>query len=185
MLNVMRSNKSLLLTLAMLIVVAALCRVMGFAPQLAMALFAGAVIKDRKWAFAFPIFSMFVSDLIYHFMYIQGLTSISGFYPGQITNYVLFAGMTAIGFYMKKISVRNIAFFSIIVSVAFFLLSNFFVWTSGAGLARPHTFDGLMMCYADAIPFFGYSLLTTLVFSAILFGGWQLIQLWQARAARS
>src|SRR5688572_2894695 len=98
-----RSNSSLVLTLLMLIVVAAFYRVipdrpMGFAPHLAMALFAGAVIKDKKWAFAFPIFSMFVSDVIYHFLYTRGLTALSGFYPGQIANYLLFAGITIIGF---------------------------------------------------------------------------------------
>lgn len=176
----MRSNKHLVLTLLMLIIVAALYRVipdrpMGFAPHWAMALFAGAVIKDRKWAFAFPIFSMFISDAIYHLLYTSGLTAISGFYPGQITNYLLFAGMTVIGFFMKNINVKNIALFSFAICIIYFLLSNFFVWNSGSGFARPHTFNGLMLCYADGLPFLGYSIVATLLFSGVLFGGWKLI----------
>lgn len=183
----MRSNKHLVITLLMLIVVAALYRIipqrpMGFAPHLAMALFAGAAIKDRKWAFAFPIFSMFISDLIYQLLYINGLTPISGFYAGQMTNYILFAGMTLIGFFMKKISVKNVVLYSFIVTISFFLLSNFFVWNSGSGYGRPHTFAGLILCYADGLPFLLNSIAATLVFSAILFGAWKLIHARQANA---
>ena len=69
----MKNKKSILLTLLVLIVVAALYRVVpgrpfGFAPQIAMALFAGAVIKDRKFAFALPLFSMILSDVIYELL---------------------------------------------------------------------------------------------------------------------
>src|SRR6476620_958661 len=138
----MNSNKNIIVTLVLMIVVAALYRVipdrpMGFAPHLAMALFGGAVIKDKKLAFAVPIFSMFISDVIYHLLYINGLTPISGFYEGQLTNYILFGAMTAIGFMMKRINVPNVIMFSLLVCTAFFLLSNFFVWNAGSGLGRP------------------------------------------------
>jgi hypothetical protein len=174
----MKPNKTLTLTLLLLIIVAAFYRVipnrpMGFAPHLAMALFAGAAIKDKKWAFALPLFSMFISDLIYQLLYVKGLTSIPGFYQGQITNYMLFAGLVVIGFFMKKINVASIILFSVMECVVFFVVSNFFVWASGAGLSRPKSFSGLMMCYTDALPFFGNSIVSTLVFSAILFGAYQ------------
>ena len=66
----MKSSKSLIVTMIVLIVLAALYRVipnrpLGFAPQIAIALFAGSMITDKKWAFALPVFSMFLSDLIY------------------------------------------------------------------------------------------------------------------------
>ena len=106
----MRLNRNTIITLIILIIVAALYRVipqrpMGFAPHLAMALFGGAVIRDKRIAFAFPIFSMFISDLIYQMLYVNGLTEISGFYEGQFLNYMLFAGMTVVGFLMKRISI--------------------------------------------------------------------------------
>ena len=95
----MRANKQTLITLVMMIIVAALYRVipdrpMGFAPHLAMSLFAGAVIKDKKLAFAFPIVSMFISDALYEVLYRNGVGNIPGFYSGQVLNYVLFGSMT-------------------------------------------------------------------------------------------
>lgn len=171
----MELNKNVLVSLGLLLLVAAICRILGFAPQLAMALFAGAVVKDKKLAFAIPIFSMFISDVIYQLLYINGFTPISGFYEGQFTNYMLFAAMTSIGFLMKKINVPNVVLFSVFVCVAFFLLSNFFVWNAGSGLGRPHTFAGLMQAYEDGLPFFKNSVYATLVFSGILFGAWKLI----------
>lgn len=176
----MRSNRALILTLLCMIVLAAFYRVipdrpMGFAPHLAMALFAGAVIRNKTWALTFPILSMFLSDLVYQLLYLRGLTSIQGLYPGQLGNYLLFAGMVCIGFYMKRISVKNIAVFSFLVAVVFFLSSNFLVWVNGWGFARPHTLAGLLLCYVDALPFFVNSLVSTLVFSGVLFGAWRLL----------
>jgi hypothetical protein len=176
----MNPNKNIIVTLVLMIIVAALYRViperpMGFAPHLAMALFGGAVIKDKKLAFAFPIFSMFVSDVVYHLLYINGLTAISGFYEGQFTNYILFAGMTAIAMLMRKVSVQNIIGFTLVICTAYFLLSNFFVWNAGSGLGRPHTFAGLMQAYEDGLPFYRNSIIATLLFSGVLFGAWKLI----------
>src|SRR5215212_8251408 len=109
----MKLTKNYLLVFLLLIVVAALYRVIpgrpwGFAPHIAMALFGGAVIKDRKWAFALPIFSLFLSDLLYQGSYWNGLTDTPGFYAGQWVNYLLFIVVTLIGFTMKNINVGNI-----------------------------------------------------------------------------
>jgi hypothetical protein len=72
----MKNRQSTLVIFIVLILVAALYRLMprpwGFAPQIAMALFGGAIITDKRLAFALPILSMFVSDLIYHLLYTYG-----------------------------------------------------------------------------------------------------------------
>jgi hypothetical protein len=175
----MTSKKHLVITLIVFILIAALYRALpgrepGFAPHLAMALFAGAMIRDKRWAFAFPIASMIISDVIIQLMFISGLGSMQGFYDGQFINYALFAVLTAIGFLIRKVNVVNVALHSVSISVIFYLLSNFFVWMGGGGFGRPQTFDGLIMCYVDAFPFFRASLYATLIFSAILFGGWAL-----------
>jgi hypothetical protein len=175
----MTSRKQLAFTLVVFILVAALYRVLpgrpyGFAPHLAMALFAGAMIKDKRWAFAFPIASMFISDVLYQILYINGLSVMRGFYSGQLTNYLLFAGLTVFGFFLRKVNALNVMVHSITISVAYFLVSNFLVWNGGGGYARPHTFDGLIMCYVDALPFFQWNLISTVVFSIVLFGGWAL-----------
>lgn len=173
-------KKSIIWALILLIVVAAVYRVIpnrpwGFAPQWAMALFAGAMIKDKKWAFALPIFSMFLSDLLYQALYTNGLSEIPGFYKGQWVNYLLFAGVTCIGFFMNRVSTLKIFGYSLLAPTAFFLVSNFLLWANGGGLHRPKTGAGLIQCYTDALPFYGGSVAATVVFSAILFGGYYLL----------
>jgi hypothetical protein len=49
------------------------------------------------------------------------------------------------------------------------------VWIGGGGYNRPKTFDGLMMVYADGLPFYQMSFLATLFFSAVFFGGYYLV----------
>jgi hypothetical protein len=100
-----------------------------------------------------------------------------GFYEGQLTNYILFASMTVFGFLIRKFNVLKIALASVAAPTAFFLLSNFFVWFSSspdAGWARPKTFSGLLMCYNDGLPFYPWSIASTILFSAVLFGGYYL-----------
>ena len=150
----------------------------GFAPQIAMAIFGGAIIKNKKFAFLLPIAAMFFSDALYELLYVNGVGAIPGFYGGQLTNYILFAGLTVFGFFIKNFNVKSIALASLSAPTAYFLISNFLVWASAsplAGLSRPKTFSGLMMCYGDGLPFYPWSLAATFVFSAILFGSYYLV----------
>lgn len=160
----------------------------GFTPQIAMALFGGAVIKDKKWAFALPIFSMFLSDLLYQVLYKAGITPIYGFYDGQWLNYCLFALMVVIGFTIRKINVVNVLQASLVAPSVFFLLSNFITWSGMAGLRglnRPFTFQGLLMAFDDGLPFFKGSLEGTVFFSTILFGGYYLLTKNNTAAAKA
>ena len=178
----MKVSKQLLLSFGLLIVIASLYRIMpgrpfGFAPQIAMAIFGGAIIKDKKMAFLLPLLSMFISDSLYELLYRNGIGKIPGFYEGQITNYILFSAMTVFGFFIKDLKLSQIILTSLAAPTAFFILSNFFVWLSNspdAGLQRPKTFNGLLMCFNDGLPFYPWSIAATLVFSAILFGGYYL-----------
>ncbi|HEY0677940.1 MAG TPA: DUF6580 family putative transport protein [Chitinophagaceae bacterium] len=171
----MKFSKNFLLVFLLLIVVAALYRVipgrpLGFAPHLAMALFGGAVIKDKKWAFALPVFSLFISDLLYQFLYSNGLSDTPGFYEGQWLNYLWFVAITCLGFTMRNFKAGNIISYSFLTPTVYFLLSNFSVWIGGGGLQRPKTFGGLMQCYIDGLPFYRGAILATVVFSALFFG---------------
>lgn len=175
----MKISKQLLVSLFLLVVIASLYRIMprpyGFAPQIAMAIFGGAIIKEKKFAFLLPLLSMFISDVLYEILFINGLTSISGFYGGQLLNYALFAGLTIFGFSIKNFNLKQIGLASVSAPTVYFLLSNFFVWTSSspmAGLGRPKTFDGLLMVFADGLPFYPWSLISTIVFSALFFGSY-------------
>ena len=186
----MKITKSVIIALVLMVVVAALYRVFpnrpyGFAPQYAMAIFGGAVfIKDKKWAFVLPILSMFLSDVLYQALYMNGLSTIQGFYEGQLLNYGLFAGLTFIGFLIKKINVVSVLLASLASPSVYFILSNLAVWAGSGGLGRPKTWDGLLLTYSDALPFYPNSLYATLVFSTGLFGGYYFINHLQPATAK-
>ena len=186
----MKLNRSLLLAFGLLVLAASLYRAwpgrpFGFAPQMAMALFGGAVIKDKKWALILPLLSMIVSDIFYQVLYVNGVSAIKGFYSGQWLNYLLIVGITLFGFLLKKRNVVRVAAFSLTGSVLFFLLSNFGVWAGGGGLNRPKTFDGLMLCYYDGLAFlrdyglikgfYGNLFIGDLFFCAVLFGSYAIL----------
>jgi hypothetical protein len=50
-------------------------------------------------------------------------------------------------------------------ALIFFVITNFGVWASGM---YETSIDGIILCYSLAIPFFTYSLISTLMFSVIL-----------------
>lgn len=175
----MKNNKSTIVVFVLLVIAAALYRVwdnrpLGFAPQIAMALFAGSVIKDKRFSFLVPLFSMLLSDVLYQFLYAQGLTPIRGFYEGQWVNYLLFTSITVIGFLINKNNVGSIIVGSLAGSVFFFLTSNLFDWIGGGldinNQPYPKTMNGLLNCYAAGLPFFRGSVWATLFFNGIFFG---------------
>jgi len=157
----------------------------GFAPQASMALLGGALIRDKKWAFILPVLSLFISDVAFELMYRAGLTSKLGFYDGQWVIYIAFVLITCFGFLMKKVNLLNIAVFSTIASVFFFLITNYITWEVGQGFARPHTVEGLMQCYNDGLLFYrqfglikGFDanfILGDVIWAFILFGLYSLL----------
>ena len=56
---------------------------------------------------------------------------------------------------------------SLVGAFLFFLITNFGVWTKGT---YGFDFNGLIMCYTLAIPFFAYNLISTFIFSGIFEG---------------
>ncbi len=180
----MKINKNAIWSFVLLVVIAAVYRVIpnrpfGFAPQIAMALFAGSVITDKKMSFLLPLLSMLVSDCLYEVLYRNGVTSIAGFYDGQITNYILFVGLTVIGFFVKKNNVAHIIGGSLAAATLYFICSNLFFWIGGGvainNLPYPKTWVGLVECYIVAIPFYLNSIYATLFFSGVLFGAYYFI----------
>ena len=176
----MKISRSIIAPLVLTILASALYRIMpnrpmGFAPQIAIALFSGAIfMNNKKWAFAMPLISMFISDLFFEVLYINHLTDYQGFYSGQWLNYILIAGLAAFGFLIQTKKVVSIALAFLAGPTTYFILSNFSVWAFGGGWNRPKTFPGLMQCYVDGVPFYSNSLLATCIFGAVLFGAYSL-----------
>tara|TARA_Y100001970_G_scaffold294350_1_gene451240 strand:+ start:5288 stop:5788 length:501 start_codon:yes stop_codon:yes gene_type:complete len=75
---------------------------------------------------------------------------------------VLLIGLISI-YFRSNIKMRMTGAF--IGAVIFYIVTNFGVWMSGM---YPNTLQGLYTCYFLAIPFFGYTLLSTFIFSGII-----------------
>ena len=135
----------------------------NFTPIGALALFAGAQFDDKRWAFIVPLAAMLLSDLAL------------GFHGQMPIVYAAFVVIVAMGFWLKeKKSAVNIAGASVVAATFFFIVSNLSVWAFD-GL-YPLTMQGLITCYVAAIPFFQNWLVATLFYSAVLFGGFALLE---------
>lgn len=178
----MRFNRNNVLVFALLIMATALYRVIPYemregwlgAPQFAMAIFAGSVIKQKRWAFALPVFSMLISDIVMQVMHYFNPGLMPGFYSGQLVNYLLLASLTVIGFFISNRKPLEIGAGILAAPTVYFLLSNFIVWAGNGGWHRAKTFGGLMQSYADGLPFYRMDILGTLVWSLVLFGTYML-----------
>lgn len=165
----MNQNKLNIMTAAILILSAAILKVSTFPhsvnPIIAISLFSGAIIKDRKFAFAMPLIAMFTSDIM-----LEVFNIAPGFYGmGQIGNYASLLLITILGFSMKKTNLVSVTAYSIASTLLFFVLSNtncfFFDFDStyGQGLT------GWVNCLAAGVPFVKNSMITDLCFSTVIF----------------
>ena len=156
-----------LVTLSVIIFAIALFRWLPHPPNVspvaAMALFGGAYFADKRLAFIVPFLALLLSDLFI------------GLHDTMVFVYAGFALTVGIGIWLqRRISVTNVAAAAVAASVLFFLLTNFGAWLTSGLYAQ--NFNGLMQAYVAAIPFFQNSLVGNLLFTAVLFGGYALIQ---------
>ena len=54
---------------------------------------------------------------------------------------------------------------ALIGACLFYLVTNFGVWSLGG---YGYTLEGLIVCYTLALPFFGYTVISTIIFSAVI-----------------
>ncbi len=161
-------NHSRLFVLLGLIVSVSVFRLLphapNFTPAIAVALFAGAQFSDRRLALLVPLLAMLASDLI------LGLHATLIFVYGSLALIVM------IGVWLKQhLTAGWTALSAVAGSALFFVVSNF-----GAWLTMPHLYarsvDGLITAYIAAIPFYQNSLAATLLFGAVLFGGFYALE---------
>jgi hypothetical protein len=179
----MKIERSIIVSFVLLVLIASLYRLLpgrplGFAPQIAMALFSGSIIKNKRYSFLLPILSMLLSDILFELLFQFKISPIVGFYSGQVENYLLFASVTLIGFLIQKQNWLQIFAGALAGATFYFLVSNCLVWMAGGlalnNLPYAKTWDGLISCYAAAIPFYQGSLYATVFFNVVLFGGYSI-----------
>ena len=155
-----------LLALALIVLAAAL-RIAphpwNFTPVGAMALFSGAVLKDRRLAFLFPLLALFAGDLFI------------GFYKIVPIIYASFLVSVAIGLWLRdRRTVARISLATLLGAIQFFLITNFAFWQFMN--TYPHNASGLSACYITAIPLFWNTLAGDAVYAALFFGGYALAE---------
>ena len=168
----MKNNGRLILFTFILIVLATACKYFfgpdldwsGFSPVIAIALFAGFMIKQKDLAFILPLIALIGSDLAIQLLYTQGAFPYSGFYSGQWKNYLLLLSITLLGWALKGRSFGTLAVGAVVAPTVYFLISNFMVWYGVSEVVYPRSFSGLMTCYTAALPFYKNALIATLVF---------------------
>ena len=117
----------------------------NFTPITSLAIFGG-VMFNKKWVgMILPLLVMFISDLVLGF--------------SMITPWV-YGSFLLISLVSKHINLKNI----LKGSILFFIITNFGVWVLG----YPKTWEGFVLCYTMAIPFFVNSVVGDLFFSLVL-----------------
>jgi len=136
----------------------------GFAPAFGALLFCGARLRKRD-AIWFPVLVLAIADWVATTQLFHMRVEWE-----HLITLVAFAAMAGIaGLLRNSLTVWRFFGCSIAASTAYFLISNFGVWL-GWGV-YPHTREGLVACYVAALPYYPSSLLSTLVFAALLFWG--------------
>ncbi|MFH0877497.1 MAG: DUF6580 family putative transport protein [Candidatus Omnitrophota bacterium] len=129
-------------------------------PVAAIALFGATMLPNKRLVLIVPLALMITSDLF------LGMHDIIVFTWGSV---VL---ISLLGLSLKKCRrSTTILAGSVLSSVIFFVITNFGVWLSGW---YPMTAAGLGQCFIAAIPFFRNFTASTLFYSCVLFGTYEI-----------
>ena len=172
----MKNNTIQLLFLTCLVILIASTRLLphtdNFVPVFAMILFAAVHFRKKWQAILISVGALWVSDF-----YLNNWGRFSDYYneivlfssPFNYLSYILIA-LIGMQIFKNSITLPKVFGGSLLAGVAFFIISNFGVWMN------PLYAKTLWACYIDAIPFFRATLASNILFSAVLFGGYYLLQ---------
>lgn len=153
----------------------------NFVPMGAIALYAGARLP-RHWAFIVPMAAWIVSDLVIDTFIYPGFAR-GPLDPVRMSIYAWALSVVAVGCLAgRKAHPATIFALALLASLSFFFVSNFAEW-AGGNLGYPRTAEGLMACYAAAIPFYKNTVLAELLGTCAFFGIDALAQLARRPAA--
>ena len=120
-----------------------------------LAVFAGAIFRDRRLALGVPLVSLFLSDLAL------------GLHAHIPVVYASFAVSVLLGRWLATSrTVPGVAGATLLGALQFFVVTNFACFVQ----FYPHTLEGFAGCYVLALPFFRNSLAGDFAFVGLLFG---------------
>lgn len=135
----------------------------NFSPVYGALLFAGARLRKRD-SIWFPVMLLGASDFV-----LTNLIYRMSIGWAELIQMAAFAAIAVTGWSLRsRLTLRRFSFACVAGPTAFYLISNFGVWLGWH--TYPPTLAGLVQCYVAAIPFYGYSLASTFLFAAVLFG---------------
>lgn len=132
----------------------------NFTPILAIALFGGAIFKNKKLALALPLVAVFLSDLVL------------GLHESMIAVYLCLGLFMYFGTKINRKSGKQVITYSLISAIIFFFVTNFSVWAFTAMYDK--SFTGLLESYSLGLPFFRWTAISSLIYSGALFGVYNL-----------
>lgn len=144
----------------------------GFSPVIAIALFAGLMIRDKSLSFILPLLALFLSDVAIHVLHKSGAFDYAGLYAGQWKNYLLLTAIAFVGFLFRRSGVAGMFAGGLVGPTLYFLVSNFMVWMATTEAVYAKSFAGLMTCYEAGLPFYRNSLIATIVFLPLIVLGY-------------
>lgn len=149
----------------------------NFSPIGAMALFGGAYFRPWWKAVLFPVATLLLGDLAISLLVFEGKYGV--LYSGWYWIYAIFLLIVLLGKWtLSKVNIQNVLIASILASLTHWLLADLTVWIGGGTDLRTmqplsRGIDGLIQCYVQGFPFMKNFLAGTLVYSTILFGGFE------------
>ena len=126
----------------------------NFTPILAVGIFAGFYFQNFILSFFIVIFSMFLGDLYL------------GFHSTMFFTYSALLVSVLTGYLIKNFKFFEIFISGLISSLSFFIITNFGAWLTLEMYEK--NLAGLFQSYVMAIPFFHNTLISTLLYLAIL-----------------
>jgi hypothetical protein len=157
----------------------------NFKPVAAMVLF-GAFYFRRSWAAVAALIAiMMLSDLklgVYDWK-LAGCVYASLALAGVLGVWIKRSIESGAERRMGALQVGRFAIASIVMSTAFFVLTNAAVWAMGQWY--PATWSGLVSCYASAVPFYRATLVGDLFFSGVIVAGYCAVESLQLAALKS
>ncbi|MBP6410125.1 MAG: hypothetical protein KA313_03430 [Pseudarcicella sp.] len=148
-----------------------------FSPLGAMALFGGAYFSNKPKVYFFTLGTLLISDFVMNKVVYGGKYGF--FYDRWYMTYIIFAAIVFLGnIYLKNISTSKIVIATILTPVFHWLVSDFFVWYFGGiniltQQPLSKNWAGLSQCFAQGFPFMQNFMIGTIVFSTIMFGGYE------------
>jgi hypothetical protein len=157
----------------------------NFTPVGAIALFSGAMVRDRRLAFLFPVLVMFATDAMIGFNKLSPLVYASFLLSVLIGRAVVGPRFSASQrpkresqsestTNVKTRALPRLAAATFLGSLQFFLITNFGVWAFLG--SYPRTSAGLAACYLAGVPLFRNTLAGDALYTTLLFGAFFLAE---------